>query len=115
MEKSDYRHFGRMNDPVCSAFFRGICGDEMEFYLIVRDDTVTDIRFYTEGCDHTGKCGEAAARLAAGKRIVDVMSISPGAILREIEDLPEDHLHCAILASMTLYRAIADYLYKKQW
>lgn len=108
-------HFGRMNDPICSAYFKGICGDEMEFYLIVREDLVEEIRFYTGGCDHTRLCGESAARLAEGKHIDEVMSISPGSIIREAGCLPDDHLHCAILASMTLYRALADYLYRKQW
>jgi nitrogen fixation NifU-like protein len=115
MDTADFKHFGRMNDPDASAFFRGICGDEMEFYLLIKNDAVEKIRFFTDGCEHTGLCGETAARLAEGMRIDEVMSISPGAIIKDAGGLPEDHLHCAILASMTLYRALADYLYKKQW
>lgn len=114
MNTPEHLHLGRMNDPDCSAYFKGICGDEMEFYLIIRDDRVEEIRFFTDGCGHTMLCGETAARLAEGKRIGEVMSISPGAIIREAGGLPDDHLHCAILASMTLYRALADYLYKRE-
>ena len=32
-------YFGRMTDPSGSAFVRGLCGDEMEFYLVVEDKT----------------------------------------------------------------------------
>ncbi len=28
--------FGRMYDPTAAAFLKGICGDEMEFYLYIR-------------------------------------------------------------------------------
>ena len=115
MHTPENPRFGRMNDPDCSAYFKGICGDEMEFYLVVRNDRVEEIRYFTDGCEHTRLCGETAARLAEGKQLDEVMTISPGAIIREAGGLPDDHLHCAILASMTLYRALADYLYKRQW
>ena len=42
-----------------------------------------------------------------------VLSISPAEIIRTLKVLPEDHLHCAILAVTTLYRAIADYLLQR--
>ena len=40
----------------------------------------------------------------------DKAGISPGDVIRRLRDIPEDHLHCSILAVSTLYRAIADYL-----
>jgi len=113
METSGFRHFGRLNDPDSCAAIKGICGDEMEFYLVFRDDIITDVRFYTDGCEHTGICGETAARLVAGKHIDEAMGISPAAIRNEIAGLPEDHIHCSVLAAMTLLKAIADYLYRK--
>jgi len=113
METSEFRHFGRLNDPDSCASIKGVCGDEMEFYLVFQNDVIKDIRFYTDGCGHTGICGETAARLVAGKHIDEAMGISPAMVRKEIADLPEDHIHCSILATMTLLKAIADYLYRK--
>ena len=67
IEKKKEQYFGRMNDPDCSAYTRGLCGDEMEFYLVIKDEKITDIKFYTEGCNSTIMCGTVAADLAKEK------------------------------------------------
>ena len=104
--------FGRMNDPTASASIRGLCGDEMEFHLVIRDDRIEDIRYYTQGCGNTRSCGRAVARRANGRNVTDALSISAGEIIRSGECDPESGRHCAILAVTTFYRAIADYLLK---
>ena len=54
-----------------------------------------------------------AAHLVYGKTISEALAISAGEVIKQLKGLPEDHLHCSILAVSTLYRAIADYLLKK--
>jgi len=85
--------FGRMNAPTAGAVLRGICGDEIEFYLIITDGAIEDVRYYTEGCEPTRRCAQAVARIIDGD-----------------PSLSQDGRHCAILAVSTLYRALADYL-----
>lgn len=102
--------FGRMNDPTATASIKGICGDEMEFYLVIQDDRIEDIRYYTNGCSNTRSSAHAVARRAKGRSINDALSISAGELIRSGECEPAEGRHCAILAVTTLYRAIADYL-----
>lgn len=102
--------FGRMNDPTAAASLKGICGDEMEFYLEIRDDRIEDVRYHTDGCANTRSCGHAVARRAKGRNVTDALSISAGEIIRSGECQPEAGRHCAILAVTTFYRALADYL-----
>ena len=102
--------FGRMNDPTAAASIKGLCGDEMEFHLVIRDDRIEDVRYYTEGCGNTRSSGRAVARRANGRTVTDALSISAGEIIRSGECDPESGRHCAILAVITFYRAIADYL-----
>ncbi|OGV44158.1 MAG: hypothetical protein A2X48_02515 [Lentisphaerae bacterium GWF2_49_21] len=109
-KRSEDGSFGRMNDPTASAVLKGICGDEMEFYLFIRNGVIEDVRYYTEGCEDTRICGAAVAGMAKGKSIMDALSINPKDIIDSHRDLPEEGRHCAILAVSTLYRAIADYL-----
>jgi nitrogen fixation NifU-like protein len=106
------KHFGRMNDPISSALIKGPCGDEMEFYLVIENRIIKQVKFYTEGCISTLVCGEIAARQAEGKSIEQALAISPKQIIDLLGNLPQDHCHCSILAVSTLYRAIADYLLK---
>jgi nitrogen fixation NifU-like protein len=99
-----------MNDPSASASLRGLCGDEIEFYLDIEDGTIRDVKYYTEGCEKTHVCGEAVARRAKGKTLLDALAINPREVIDSERSLPQDGRHCAILAVSTLYRAIADYL-----
>jgi nitrogen fixation NifU-like protein len=108
--KEPDKYFGRMNDPTGSALVRGLCGDEMEFYLDIFGDIVREARYYSDGCEHTRLCGSAAARLAQGRSVMDVLGISPRQVIESIEGLSDEGRHCAILAVSALYRAIADYL-----
>lgn len=111
MNSKDFPYLGRMNDPVASAFVKGICGDEMEFYLYIREGIIEDIKFYTEnGCDDTKTAGNTLASLADKKRITDALCISPKQIMDNVADLSVDGRHCAILATITFYKAIADYM-----
>ena len=107
------KHFGRMNDPSASAYLKGICGDDMEFYLLIKkDNTIEDIMFYTEtGCEATVACGETAAKMAIGKSINEAMDISPKKILEALKyGLPDNHHHCSILATSTFYKAMAYFM-----
>lgn len=110
--KEQFSRFGRMNDPTGSSFVRGQCGDEMEFYLYIRDQIVEDARFYTEGCDDTKSCGQIVAEKCLGRPVMAALKISPDAVLAEQPDLPGSGRHCAILAVMALYKAVVDYLLK---
>ncbi|MFA4989382.1 MAG: iron-sulfur cluster assembly scaffold protein [Candidatus Omnitrophota bacterium] len=105
--------FGRMNDPTASSYLKGPCGDAMEFYLVIENKRITDIRYYTNGCGATRACAAMVAHLAYGKTIKEALNISAGEVIAQLKGLPEDHLHCSILSVSTLYRAIADYLLKK--
>jgi nitrogen fixation NifU-like protein len=115
MNTTPFKHFGRMNDPHASAFLKGICGDEMEFYLLFDGNIISDVSFYTDGCGYTLLCGETAARLVAGKTVDEALGISPAALRNEIQDLPDSHLHCTILATLTILKALADYLYTREY
>lgn len=107
--EQDDPFFGRMNDPTISAFLRGPCGDEMEYYLTILNERIVDIRYFTNGCRHTRTCGAAVASRAKGQTILNALAINPHDIIVAQECLPEEGKHCAILAVSALYRAIAAY------
>jgi NifU-like protein involved in Fe-S cluster formation len=55
-------------------------------------------------------CGTVALTLAIGKNLDDAAMIEGDTLLGIIENLPEDHHHCAYLAAATLQTAIHNYL-----
>jgi nitrogen fixation NifU-like protein len=82
----------------------------MEFYLEIKNGIINDIKYYTEGCEGTRACASMAASMAFNKTVKEALSISAGEVIKRLEGLSEEHIHCAILSVMTLYKAIADYL-----
>jgi nitrogen fixation NifU-like protein len=109
---NDPKFFGRMNDPTASSYLKGPCGDSMEFYLVIEDKRITDIKYFTDGCGATKACAAMVAHLAYGKTVKEALTISAGEVIKRLKGLPEDHLHCSLLSVSTPYRAIADYLLK---
>ena len=101
---------GRMNDPTGAARLVGLCGDDMEFHLHIRDGFVEEARYYSNGCENTRSCGRETARRAEGKEVMDVLAISPREVIDALPELSAEGRHCAILAVSTLHRAVADYL-----
>ena len=108
------KNLGRMNDPDATAIVKGSCGDTMEFYLLLKDERISEILFFTDGCGTTIACGSVVTEIAKGKSIKKALKISPADVIDKLGGLPEESIHCAILAVITLYQAIADYLLKGQ-
>lgn len=107
---NDEKYYGRMNDPVCSAFVKGACRDEMEYYLVIENNIITDIKFWTTGCESSKACGITLAYCVINKNLYDALNISPNYIIERLKNLPEENRHCAILACMTFYKAVGEYL-----
>ena len=108
------RNVGTVADPQGVGKKLGVCEDTMEVSLRVQEDKVIDAKFLTEGCGFTQVAGSLATELAIGKTVNECFMISPQTILEQLGGLPEDHEHCAQLASDTLGEALQDYLARKR-
>ena len=110
LASAEDRWFGRMNDPVAAGSVTGPCGDTMEFHLVIEHGVITDVRYWTDGCENTRRCGRHVAQRAYRRPVEDALCISAGEVILAGAALPGEGRHCAILAVTTLYRALADYL-----
>ena len=109
------QNFQKLKTPDGSARLEGPCGDTMEMFLKVKDDVIQQCTFQTDGCGTTIACGSVATGLAQNKSFTQALgSVSADEILKKLEGLPEEDVHCAQLAAETLRRALADYLYQKR-
>ena len=85
----------------------------MQMWLHIKDNKIVKASFWTDGCGATGACGGITTDLASGKTLGDALTISPEVIIESLGGLPEDHVHCAGLASLSLKKAIVGYLSNK--
>jgi nitrogen fixation NifU-like protein len=103
------KNVGEIKDAEGYGKFTGPCGDTMEIYLKVKDDRIQDARFMTDGCGTTLSCGSTVTSLCKGKTILEAMHITSKDILHKLNGLPEESIHCSVLAVNTLKKAIKNY------
>jgi nitrogen fixation NifU-like protein len=98
--------YGKVGNPVC--------GDLMEMYLKIEDDTIEDIKFQTFGCGSAIATSSMVTELAKGKHVGEAMKITRKDVADELEGLPPQKMHCSNLAADALHEAIKDYQSKKK-
>jgi len=104
------RNLGQIAAPDGFGRVVGGCGDTMEIYLKVKADRVEKASFWTDGCGPSIASGSTVTELAIGKNVLEAQKISQQDVLDALDGLPEESLHCALLAANTLKEAIKDYL-----
>lgn len=107
------KNIGKIKDSDSYVSIKGVCGDTLEIYLVVRDGKISDIKFMTDGCGATVTCASYVTRTAKGKSIEEALRIKPEDVDKYFGGLPEEHKHCAKLAVITLVAAIEKYRSKQ--
>jgi len=104
------KHYGTMNRPDGYARVTGPCGDTDEIFLRIQEGKITVATFTTNGCLFSLAACNAAAQLATGTPLHQCLEIDQPSILEHLSGLPEDHVHCALLAATTLHQAVTNYV-----
>lgn len=108
------RNLGKIRNPDGFAKIKGPCGDTMQISFKVKDGRLSKIEFKTDGCASSIASGSMATELAKGKKVQEALKISQQMILDALDGLPEESVHCALLASNTLKEAIKNYFDSKR-
>ena len=108
------RNLGKIRNADGFAKIKGPCGDTMQISFKVKDGRLSKIKFKTDGCASSIASGSMATELAEGKKIEEASKISKQMILDALDGLPEESVHCALLASNTLREAIKNYFDSKR-
>lgn len=108
------RNIGSLEDADSFARVTGPCGDTMEIWLKVKDSTIAQASFLTDGCGTTIASGSMVTEMAKGKHLSEAQKISQQRLLDALGGLPEESEHCALLAANTLQAAIRDYMTMKR-
>lgn len=114
---NEYRNptdFGVLELPDAIGKVTGSCNDTMKITLKVEHGIISDARFWTDGCGATIACGSMLMKMVKGKTIENAQNICKDDLLRAVDGLPEEHLHCAKLAVDTLHKVTKDYHKKEE-
>jgi nitrogen fixation NifU-like protein len=104
------RNVGSIQDSDGFGSVTGPCGDNIEIWLKVQEGIIKEATFWTDGCGTTIAAGSMITEMARGKTIEEAMRITQQDVLDALGGLPEENIHCALLAANTLKETIENYL-----
>jgi nitrogen fixation NifU-like protein len=105
----EQRYMGSLSDADQVSELTGPCGDTMKVYLKVEDGRIQDARIQVLGCPGAVSSAMVAMDLAKGKTIEEALEIKDLDIVRILEELPEQKVHCVRLAVKALEKALREY------
>lgn len=90
-----------------------VCGDVMRIFLKVEGDRIVDAKFKTFGCAAAVATSSMVTEMVKGKTIEEALSITNKVVIRALDGLPPNKVHCSVLAEQALKAAIEDYRRKR--
>jgi len=103
------RNLGDMEDADGFGKVTGPCGDTMEIWLKIKNAILVEATFLTDGCGTSISAGSMLTELARGKSVSEALKITQQDVLDALGGLPQESVHCALLAANTLREALKDY------
>lgn len=89
-----------------------VCGDVMKITIKVAADRIQDIKFQTLGCGAAIATSSIVTEMARGMTLAEAVAITKQQVADELGGLPPAKMHCSVLATDGLKRAVDDYLVK---
>jgi len=103
------RNMGELSEADGVGRITGTCGDTVQIQVRVEDERISESRFMTDGCGTSIACGSMLTEMITDKTIEGALAITSDDLLRSLDGLPEEYVHCSVLAVSVLREAIADY------
>ena len=86
----------------------------MVFYIKVKNDKISDIKFQTFGCVVAIAVSSALTTMVKGKSLKYAIDVTNRDILKKLGKVPNIKVHCSVLAADALHEAVYNYLEKNK-
>ncbi len=94
--------FGHLGDPSY--------GFDLELYIKVKDNTITDAKFKAFGCATTIATVSMVSEMLEGKNIEQALDISDKEIAEALDGLPPSRMHSAELGRQLIRSTVDDFI-----
>jgi len=104
------KNIGEIKKPDASAEVGNmVCGDQLYFTLKVKDDKIKDIKFLSFGCASNIATASVMTDAVKGMSLKDAKNFDWNFIVKKLDGLPQQKIHCSVLAVEGLKKVIAEY------
>lgn len=109
-----YERFERVENPDGYGKRVGDCGDTVEMFVTVDENSLKHVSIQIDGCLNTVACANTVASMTEGKSLEEAWEVTPEKVADYLKTLEEDHFHCAELSVGAFFLALTDYRTKKR-
>ncbi|MFZ4648466.1 MAG: iron-sulfur cluster assembly scaffold protein [Patescibacteria group bacterium] len=104
------KNIGKMDRPDGFAEIGNmVCGDQLNFYLKVNKGKIKDVKFLSFGCASNIATASVMTERIKGMTIEDAKNFKWKEIVEDLGGLPQQKVHCSIMAVEGLQKAIKNY------
>ena len=86
-----------------------VCGDQLDFYIKVEKGRIKDVKFLSFGCASNIATASVMTEKVKGMTVAQAKKFNWRKIIEDLGGLPQQKVHCSIMAVQGLKEAIADY------
>jgi len=86
-----------------------VCGDQLDFFLKVEKGKIKDVKFLSFGCASNIATASLLTEKVKGLSIDKAKKYNWKEVVEELGGLPNQKIHCSVMAVQGLQKAIADY------
>ncbi|MBU1152037.1 iron-sulfur cluster assembly scaffold protein [Patescibacteria group bacterium] len=86
-----------------------VCGDMLKFSIKVKDGKIQNIKFLSFGCASNIATASMLTEKVKGLTIEKAKTYDWNKIVKDLDGLPKQKIHCSILAVEGLKKAIENY------
>jgi len=86
-----------------------VCGDVMKMFIKVKAGKIKNIKWQTFGCATAIASTSIFSEIVKGMKIEDALKITPKYIIQKLGGLPNQKIHCSVLADQAFKAAVKDY------
>ncbi|SCY83372.1 iron-sulfur cluster assembly scaffold protein [Desulfoluna spongiiphila] len=107
-----YERLERVENPDGYGKRVGDCGDTVEMFLTIEEETIKHVSIQIDGCMNTIACANTVASMTEGRSLDEAWEVTPEKVAGYLKTLEEDHFHCAELSVGAFFLALNDHRQK---
>lgn len=86
-----------------------VCGDQLDFYIKVEAGKIKNVKFLSFGCASNIATASVMTKKVKGMTIAQAKKFDWKKIIKDLGGLPQQKIHCSVMAVQGLKQAIVDY------